>query len=382
MIWPAALTFFGTLGLPAGTTYAIARGRGQPRELSRRMLKYALLQTVVILGVQFAVFAAVLGGRGDAVWEAGLVSLLLVPVLLAQQYGIALLQGARRFRLFNAARVLPAALYAAFVVGLFVMDSESLMAIVIAWLVANVVTTVFCFIGVYAYKDTPREHAETTDRELFSFGLRGLFVSGSPIEAVRLDQMALAIFLPAAALGTYVVGLAITNLPSFVSKSVGVVAFPTVAAEKDAGKAWQMVSRYTLLDLGLSLLIVVPLFALAAWIIPLLFGDAFNDAVVISYLVLPGTVFLSVRRVLAEGLRGLGHPGIGTVAEIVALAWLIAALGVCVPLFGVRGAAIAMTTAYAASLGVTLFGAARLRRGMRISTPEPANPAPAGAMAR
>jgi O-antigen/teichoic acid export membrane protein len=143
-----------------------------------------------------------------------------------------------------------------------------------------------------------------------------------------------------------------------------------------------MVSRYTLLDLGLSLLIVVPLFALAAWIIPLLFGDAFNDAVVISYLVLPGTVFLSVRRVLAEGLRGLGHPGIGTVAEIVALAWLIAALGVCVPLFGVRGAAIAMTTAYAASLGVTLFGAARLRRGMRISTPEPANPAPAGAMAR
>ena len=299
MIWPAALTFFGTLGLPAGTTYAIARGRGQPRELSRRMLKYALLQTVVILAVQFAVFDAVLGGRGDAVWEAALISLLLVPVLLAQQYGIALLQGAQRFRLFNAARVLPAALYAAFVLGLFVMDRDSLMPIVLAWLVANAVTTLFCFIGVYAYKDTPRQHAEMTDREMFSFGLRGLFVSGSPVEAVRLDQMALAIFLPAAALGTYVVGLAITNLPSFVSKSVGVVAFPTVAAEKDTRKAWQMVNRYTMLDLGLSLLIVVPLFALASWIIPLLFGDAFKDAVVISYLVLPGTVFLSVRRVLA-----------------------------------------------------------------------------------
>jgi O-antigen/teichoic acid export membrane protein len=140
-----------------------------------------------------------------------------------------------------------------------------------------------------------------------------------------------------------------------------------------------MVKRYTLLDLWLSLLIVVPLFLTASWIIPLLFGNAFTDAVVITYLILPGTVFLSVRRVLAEGLRGLGHPGIGTVAEIVALGWLIAALAVCLPLFGVRGAAIAMTTAYAASLGVTLVGAARVRRRPRISGPEPAAATPAKA---
>jgi O-antigen/teichoic acid export membrane protein len=382
MIWPAALTFFGTLGLPAGTTYAIARGKGQPRELSLRMLKYALPQTLVILAVQFAIFDAVLGGRGDDVWAAALVSLCLVPVLLAQQYGIALLQGAHRFRLFNAARVLPTTLYAIFVAAIFVSHRDSLMAIVVAWLVANTVTTLLCYVGVYAYKDAPRQQGEMTDREMFSFGVRGLFVSGSPIEAVRLDQMALAIFLPAAALGTYVVGLAITNLPSFVSKSVGVVAFPTVAREKDAEQARRMVRRYTLLDLWLSLLIVIPLFLLAHWVIPLLFGNAFQDAVAISYLILPGTVFLSVRRVLAEGLRGLGHPGIGTVAEIVALVWLIGALAICIPLFGVRGAAVAMTTAYAASLLVTLVGAARARRGMSISAPEAVTAPPAEALAQ
>ena len=382
MIWPAALTFFGSLGLPAGTTYAIARGSGGPREISRRMLKYALPQTVALLAVQFAVFYAVLGGRGHAIWDAALVSLLLVPVLLAQQYGIALLQGAHRFRLFNAARVLPSTLYAVFVAGLFVMHRHSLMAIVVAWLVANVATTLLCFIGVYAYADEPRHRAPMGDREMFSFGLRGLFVSGSPVEAVRLDQMALAIFLPAAALGTYVVGLAITNLPSFVSKSIGVVAFPTVAAEKDIAKARQMVVRYTLLDLVLSLVIVAPLFLLARWIIPLLFGNAFKDAVVISYIMLPGTVFLSVRRVLAEGLRGLGLPAIGTIAEIVALGWLLAALAVCVPLLGARGAAVAMTTAYAASLVVTLLGARRARRGMRTPAPEPPAAARAEAMAQ
>ncbi len=380
IIWPAALTFFGTLGLPAGTTYAIARGRGQPRELSRRMLKYALPQTVVILAVQFGIFEAVLGGRGRSVWEAGLVSLILVPILLGQQYGIALLQGAQRFRLFNAARVLPTALYATFVTVIFVMHRHSLMAIVLAWIVANAATTLLCFVGVYAFADAQREHPATTDREMFSFGLRGLFVSGSPIEAVRLDQMALAIFLPAAALGTYVVGLAITNLPSFVSKSVGVVAFPTVAAEKDATKARKMVMRYTLLDLWLSLLIVAPLLVVAHWIIPLLFGNAFKDAVVISYIILPGTVFLSVRRVLAEGLRGLGHPVIGTVAEVVALGWLIAALAVCVPLMGTRGAAVAVSTAYAASLIVALIGARR-RLGISAAAPTTALPAEAS-MAR
>lgn len=365
MIWPAALTYFGSLGLPAATTYAIARGNGGPRELTRSLLKYSLPQLVVLAGVQTVVFVAVLGDRGREVHEAGLVALGLVPALLFQQYGIALLQGSQRFKLFNLARVLPPLLYAILVAVLFVLGWHSLTLVVLVWLGANSATTAFCLVAALVSDDPIRDDPPMRDREMLSFGLRGLFVSGSPVEAVKIDQMALAIFLPAAALGTYVVGLAITNLPSFVSKSVGVVAFPTIAAERETENAWRRTVRYTLLDLVFSLVIVIPLLASARWLIPLLFGGDFAGAVTIAYIILPGTVFLSVRRVLAEGLRGLGRPGIGTVAEIVALGWLVVTLALFVPLLGVRGAAAAMTSAYAVSLLVTLAGAARVRRSLQ-----------------
>ena len=61
-----------------------------------------------------------------------------------------------------------------------------------------------------------------------------------------------------------------------------------------------------------------------------------------TYIVLPGTVFLSARRVLSEGLKGRGYPLAGTLGELLSLAWVALALAVFVPLWGIYGAAAAL----------------------------------------
>jgi O-antigen/teichoic acid export membrane protein len=167
----------------------------------------------------------------------------------------------------------------------------------------------------------------------------------------------LALFLSPAALGLYVVGLAFTNLPYFIAKSVGLITFPWVASRPEEADARRMMWSLFWLTTGIAVVLVAILCALAHWLVPFFFGRQFDAAVTVTYIVLPGTVFLSARRVLSEGLKGRGYPLAGTLGELLALAWVAVALAVFVPLWGIYGAAAALASSYVVSL-VMLVGLA------------------------
>jgi O-antigen/teichoic acid export membrane protein len=78
--------------------------------------------------------------------------------------------------------------------------------------------------------------------------------------------------------------------------------------------------------------------------------------------------------VLSEGLKGRGYPLAGTVGELVSLAWIAVALAVFVPLWGIIGAAVALTSSYVISMLLLLVIAARhgeleSARGSLVSLP-------------
>ena len=62
---------------------------------------------------------------------------------------------------------------------------------------------------------------------------------------------------------------------------------------------------------------------------------------------------------LSEGLKGRGYPLAGTLGEILSLAWVALALAVFVPLWGIYGAAVALSSSYVVSLLLLLVLAAR-----------------------
>ena len=81
-------------------------------------------------------------------------------------------------------------------------------------------------------------------RRLVAFGAKGLLGSNSPVEYYRLDQAVVGLFLTPVALGLYVAALAFTNLPRFISTSVGMVAYPHVASVKDPSEATRKLWRF------------------------------------------------------------------------------------------------------------------------------------------
>ena len=351
MIWPTVLIQLGGLGIPAAVTYFLSRG-AERRETIGLGLKFAGAQVVALVLLQIVIVIAVFGSRSPEVYEAAVISVAIIPGMLAREYGLAVLQARGSLAWYSVLQVLPIALYVVAVVILFA-TSSGLVAVVIAWVgtTASVGLATFAFAvrRIDALGPASGERVSATGREMLSYGLRGILSANSATDIVRPDQIALALFLPSRALGLYVVALAITNLPYFIAKAIGIAAFPAVARESDPGTARRVGWRYLLIMVALAAMIISVLFATAAFLIPFFFGQDFQESVELSYILLAGAFFTAVRRVGAECMRGRGQPGAGTAAEIVAVVWLLATLAVLLPTVGVTGAAIGLASSQLAS---------------------------------
>ena len=128
------------------------------------------------------------------------------------------------------------------------------------------------------------------------------------------------------------------------------IAYPQVAAAPDA-RADEM-SRFFWFSIVLTGGVVVVLEIAAGWLVPLFFGNAFEEAVVLTRILLLGAFFDGARRVLTDTSSGEGRPGLGSIAELTSWLVLIPALVVLMPMWDEEGVAAATTISAAASFGV------------------------------
>ncbi len=364
VLFPSVLALVGSLGLPYAATYALATAPGCDRALWRQLRRPTLLQCSVLVVVQ-ALLVLVLA---PALWRdypaATVMSLIATPAALAQDYGLAFLQGWHRYRAILILRVLQPGLYAALVVVIFVAGMHSVFAFTAAWSLTNVAAAVIT-LGIML-RTFPRAAPSGTPpsmRQLTRFGLVGL-PGMIPFEAFRLDQAAIGLFLTTGDLGLYVVALSLTNLPRFVARGLAAITYPKVAACPDVPSR----NRTTLEQLARATLacgtIVILLEVLSEPLLLILFGQEFSGALQITRILLIGAMLQSLRIVLAEAARGHGRPELSTISELTSWVTLIPALFILMPPLGLDGVAWAIVVSSALSLG-----ALAILLALRASTP-------------
>ena len=345
---PSVLSQLGTLGVPLALTYFIARDPRDGPACLRSLMPLILVQ---IVGLTIAQVGILLLLARDNERTAMLAVIPVMPALIAQQYGLAVLQGQQRFTLFNIFRVSPAALYALALGVLVALSKTDLVELVLAWTGANLIAGLTLTAVAIDYARRPSGPSPSNRfRDLLRYGCSALLGSSSPAEILRFDQAVIAVSLSRTALGLYVVAVAFTNLPRFISQSVGMVAFPKVAAAGAAAR--QLVHTYLLLVLVVAGLVVALLEVAVRWLIPWLFGADFHGAVTTAQILLVAALLLAVRRVLSDVAQGLGNPISSSIAEAVNLGVALPLIAIAAPLWGIEGAAMALTAGAGASLAV------------------------------
>lgn len=347
---PAVVQGVGSLGLPRSVTYFIASNPAQENAILRAIRTPAFAQAIVLTLLQTGILAVIVAVEPPHVRWAAVVVLPLLAANLTEAYGKAILQGQQRYLAFNVLRNTATTLYLGGLAIVVIAGHAGLIEFAIAYVVANVLAAVLTIVVAHMGRPVQRTPNEVSQRMLLRFGLRGYLASLSPIAAFRLDQIVVGLLLSPKALGLYVVGLAFTNLPGFIARSIGFIAFPKVAGATD--RRSDEMRRFFWFAIALSGMAVLVLELTAGWLVPLFFGSEFEEAINLARILLIGGFFDGARQILTDTSSGSGRPGLGSIAEVTSWVALVASLAVLMPIWGATGVAAATALAAAASFVV------------------------------
>jgi O-antigen/teichoic acid export membrane protein len=363
LLLPAVVYQVGNLGIPLAYAYYGAQGPYQRAAFVGPLLTFAPIQAGVLALVHVAVIAIWIWPH-SGLHAAALLTLPWTPALLMHDYGLAILQGQRRFMSFNLLRTLPALTNAIVAIVLILVPQHRVMAavamLVIAMTAVGAATLAF---ALRSSRDSMTQGANPSLRQLVTFGTKAMFGASYPVETFRLDQLVVGLFLTASDLGLYVVALSFVNLPRLISQSIGYIAFPHVAAERDIGKQRSAIWRFFWATTAITVLVALVLELFIGSLIPLFFGNQFAPAVPVSRVLLLAAVLLSARRILTEAMKGAGNPAAGSIAEFISFAALLPTFLLFTRSLHLAGVGVALTASAAISLAVlVLLNRAEIRR--------------------
>lgn len=364
---PHILVQLGGLGLPLATTFFIANDRHCAAATVRSLLGVAATQAILLTAIHAAVILWIVRDEAIEVRLAALVTIPVVAPALITVYGSAILQGLGDHRRFNLLRMLLVGLYAVFALGLFVVGTTSLVFVTVAWLMSVVVTALMTMLALRPLlRQRGDGHSDGHRRRgMVGFGLKGLLGSAAPVESFQLDQAIIGLFLSPQALGLYVVAGAFMNLPRFVAQSIGMVAYPHVAALPSDGAPKVAIGRFVGIAVVLCGCLVVVIELSVGLLLPLAFGAEFEAAVPVARVLLVAAFFTSIRRVLIDAARGLGMATLGTVAEVGAWLPVVPVLLIAGPGLTLNDAAWAMSISAVVGTAVMVVGLAHWWRDVR-----------------
>ena len=200
-------------------------------------------------------------------------------------------------------------------------------------------------------------------RPLAAYGISQIAAQTPATLNALLDQLVLSQTVAAAVLGRYAIAVSLTCLPIPLVAAIGNVAFPRLAAQRVATDATQKMQRNAIIaSAGIAAAILLPLAAVAYWLIPFVFGAGYRGAVPLVWILTPGAIFLACGQVAGDLLRGRNRPAVVAWAQGLAAIFTVVLLIGLLPIVGVYGAAIASTVAYGAALAVMLRSLRRLPR--------------------
>jgi O-antigen/teichoic acid export membrane protein len=210
-------------------------------------------------------------------------------------------------------------------------------------------------------------------RPLAIYGLAQLAAQVPITLNAQLGQLVLAQTVPIADLGRYAIAVSLTLLPMPLVSAIGNVAFPRLAALTVVTEATRRLQLLAVIGgAGIAAGMLLPLGAVAYWMIPVIFGSSYRGAVPLLWVLIPGAVFSACGQVVGDLLRGRNQVPSVAWAQGPAAIFLIILLIALLPVVGVMAAPIASTVAYGVALALMLrslwrpppFPAGQIRRNM------------------
>jgi O-antigen/teichoic acid export membrane protein len=349
LLVPGMMALFLNSGIGVANVYFAASKRIDVRALTSNSVIYATLATIFgmfILGALLTTGALEALLPGVPVWLI-LVAMIWLPVGILSAYLTTILQGLQLIIKINSINLAQGAVFLFLTFFLVVCLGIGLVGVFMAYIWAGLMTLVALILliqkegGVFLSKWNL-----SVMRSTLSFGLKGHIGNVLQFFNYRLDMFIVNYFLGPADVGIYTVSVAIAELLWHFPNAVGFVIFPKAASTKP-----EVMNNFTPrvfgITLGLTILGAIGLVFLGKPVIAFVYSSPFLPAYVPMVALLPGVVLLGGAKVLTNEIAGRGYPHYNSINSGLALVLTVVLDFILIPRYGVLGAALASSIAYA-----------------------------------
>ena len=345
-IWIFVFSLIGTLGLPVAHRYWTARRAEWQSEIFTNTVVYALIAGLVLGVAAWFVVPLLTAGRSSEIIRFTQLFSLNIPVIVLTELLRGQLEGARLFGWVGAARLsfitTQAVGYSLFYFFGW-LNLESALWIIVA---GQIVCPLIMVVAVVK-KLKPRWHFDfKVFRQELGYGLRGYFGIITGYAVLRLDLLLLAFLASNAVLGLYVVAVSLAEITATLASSVADTLMPEVAAANNPQASALLLGRSLRLMLYAHLIVLIPLWVAAPYILQGIYGESFLAATNALRLLLLASIIWSAGLAVVSALDGFGHPGLSTVARLASSVVTVASLLILMPRWGIIGAALASLVGY------------------------------------
>lgn len=350
-------TAIGTIGLPEGVNFFVARNPRLSRSVVRSASWLLALSGLLATSIAITVSPALSAGNSTLQNLIFVAVLATTPTLIIGAIRGAA-QGSHQWGLVNAER--------------YITASTRLLALLILWvsgqltpLTGTLALVISPLLGGLAYVRLSRQ--ETVEREhlpvgrLIGYGSRIWLGSLSGILLARIDQVLLTPLGGAYALGLYAVAVNIAEVVLITNHAVRDVMFSADAADAKDERVYlsSRLSLFISAILGLIICITMPM-----WV-HFVFGDEFRGSILPAMVLIAASITWIPGSMAGATLSARGRPGQRSIGLFIATIVNVTCLILLVPIGGALGASYAMLAGNLVASAYTMW-CVRHYHGMKI----------------
>lgn len=362
LMWPAIFSMVAQIGLPQAYRFWTAKRPECASALFSNAVIFTPVMGLITLGLAEALIPRLIGHRSPEVVRLAQIYALVIPMTLLIDLTRGLLEGARSFRWVAALRLVFFGVQLVSYLVLWLGGRLTVATAMYTMIASTAAGLTLALIGVWRELKPRWQPSLTQLNTSLRYGARDY--PGILTEFVnwRLDLMMLVGMASSTAIGLYVVALRLADITSTLTGSVGDALLPEVAASKKTDEATRVVTRSLRLTLCAHLMILIPLWIAAPYILRFAYGAGFVEVTNVLRLLMFASVVWSAGAIVISGLNGLGHPGLSAIARMAAAMVMVVALITLLPSRGIQGAALSSIAGYSVMFLVALFWLLRRRQ--------------------
>lgn len=365
---PMLIATFGNVGIGVSNVYFIG---GSKYSLDRIILNSILFAIIVstilillVLPFRSLLMKTALNGLSISHVYMGL---CMVPILLINSYLSMIILGQKRINTYNLTNLFRSICVLVFIaISLFVVKT-GVLGVMLSWMLAQTALCGLVIVLLRKHFSTKMRLDARIMKKSVSFGLKAHFGTLVQFFNYRLDFFLVNIFLGVGSVGLYSVAVSMSEILWYLPSALALVLFPKVASE-DVSESRRFTPVVCRNGFFFSILGGVALLFSGRLIVSTIFGKSFLPALTPLLILLPGTIALGIPKILSSDLTGRGRPLLPSYGSAIGLVITVVLDIVLIPVWGIRGAALASTIAYSTTSCVILFSYLRVSKNRLLDT--------------